>query len=87
MNPINNKRQKIELVKHEATPVRLNHMDFELHDDKSINIIHNKWYTEFNRLLYSRKCIYFYIFLITSSVVIFIYSLVAYFLNLGNHPC
>jgi hypothetical protein len=94
MNPFNNfsneisdkhnsKRQKIELKDKSSNPNRFT-LDFELHDDKNINSAHDKWYTEFNRLLYSRKCIYFYIFLILSSVVIFIYSLVAYFLNLGK---
>jgi hypothetical protein len=82
-NMVDNKRQSIELAKHEtnSSPHRIS-MDYEPHDD-SINILHNKWYTEFNRLLYSKKCIYFYIFLIISSVLIFLYSLVAYFFNLG----
>ena len=41
-----------------------------------------KYYIEFNRMLHSTRCIYFYIFLIISSITIFFYSLIAYFLKL-----
>ena len=46
----------------------------------------NKWYTEFNRLLYSRTCVYTYVFLIVSSVVIFVYSIIAYIWKLDEIP-
>ena len=46
----------------------------------------HKYYTEFNRLLYSQRCIYFYIFLIISSVTIFFYSILAYFLHFSELP-
>jgi len=45
-----------------------------------------KYYVEFNRMLYSKRCIYFYIFLIFSSITIFLYSLIAYFFQLDEQP-
>ena len=47
---------------------------------------HKKYYVAFNRILHSRRCIYFYIFLIVSSFTIFSYSLLAYFFNLDELP-
>ncbi len=60
-------------------------------DNHSLNIPHrstdsSKYYVEFNRMLFSRRCIYFYIFLIISSVTIFTYSLIAYFCKLSELP-
>jgi hypothetical protein len=84
------KRQKMELIKDKSTlstnqQHRFN-IDFEpFHDEKNIDTTHDKWYTEFNRLLYSKKCVYFYVFLIVFSVAIFIYSLIAYFMNFGKN--
>jgi hypothetical protein len=46
----------------------------------------SKYFVEFNRLLYSKRCIYFYIFLIISSVTIFFYSIIAYFMKLSELP-
>ena len=45
-----------------------------------------KLYIEFNRLLHSMKCIRFYIFLIASSIIIFLYSLLAYFYQWNEYP-
>ena len=42
---------------------------------------HNKYFIELNRLLYSKKCINIYIFIIIVSLTIFIYSLIASFSN------
>lgn len=46
----------------------------------------NKLYIELNRLLHSMKCIKFYIFLITCSILIFLYSLFAYFYKWNEFP-
>jgi hypothetical protein len=43
-------------------------------------------FVDFNRLLYSRKCIYVYVFLIFSSITIFVYSIIAYFFNWNELP-
>jgi len=55
--------------------------DFE-HNLKS----DNKLYIEFNRLLHSMKCIKFYIFLIVSSIIIFLYSVLAYLFQWNEYP-
>jgi hypothetical protein len=46
----------------------------------------NPLYIEFNRMLHSNKCIYSYILLIVLSIGIFIYSLVAYLIDLDEFP-
>jgi hypothetical protein len=43
-------------------------------------------YIEFNRMLHSKKCIYSYILLIILSIGIFIYSLIAYLIDLDEFP-
>jgi hypothetical protein len=43
-----------------------------------------KLYIEFSRILHSVKCIKFYIFLIGCSILIFLYSIFAYFFDLNE---
>jgi hypothetical protein len=56
--------------------------DFQLNSFNS----QSKYLVEFNRIMHSQRCIYFYIFLIVSSVTVFIYSLSAYFLKWDELP-
>lgn len=63
--------------------------DFDLNSLKfnnNLNSNNGKYYTELNRLMHSKQCIYLYIFLIISSVLIFLYSIVAYFLKWNETP-
>lgn len=53
-------------------------------DERQVEIKSNKCYNELNRLLFSSKCIYLYIFLIFASIIIFFYSLLAHFLKLSK---
>lgn len=63
------------------------HTDFDNHFHfTNTQIDQNKYYVEFNRLLNSNRCIYFYIFLIISSITIFSYSLLAYFFQFDELP-
>ncbi len=67
-----------ELTTHTSPNIRFSKLEIQdEHDD-------NKWYVEFNRLLHSRKCIYVYIFLIIFSVLLFGYSIAAYFLEMSK---
>jgi len=52
-------------------------------EERPVEFKSNKCYNEMNRLLFSPKCIYIYIFLIFTSISVFFYSLVAHFLKLG----
>ena len=75
------KREHIELSQNATQQnQKFNRIDFEVLNEEKDN---SKWYVEFNRLLHSRKCIYFYVFLIISSIVILSYSIFAYFFQLG----
>ncbi len=60
----------------------------EPNSDLSINEEENKkkLYVEFNRMLHSKKCIYSYIILIILSIAIFVYSLIAYMIDLDEFP-
>jgi hypothetical protein len=63
--------------------------DFDLNSLKLSNHLNNnrgKFYTDLNRLMHSKNCIYLYIFLIISSVLIFFYSIIAYFLKWNETP-
>jgi hypothetical protein len=67
---------------------RLSDGDF---DHKSISfddriVLNNKscFFICCNRLLYSRKCVYFYIFLIVFSIAVFLYSIIGYFTKMGK---
>jgi hypothetical protein len=53
-------------------------------EERSKELKSNKCYNELNGLLFSPKCIYFYVVLIITSVLIFIYSIFAYFFKLGK---
>ena len=53
-------------------------------EDRQVDFKSNKCYNELNRLLFSSKCIYLYIFLIIASLIIFFYSLLAHFLKLSK---
>jgi hypothetical protein len=57
-------------------------------NDFPVNSIHSqsKYLVEFNRILHSQRCIYFYIFLIVSSITVFVYSLLAYFFKWDELP-
>jgi len=44
----------------------------------------DKIYIELNRFIHSKKCIMFYIFIITISLLLFCYSLYAYFFEKGK---
>ncbi len=59
---------------------------FPKHDFEHIIKADNKLYIEFNRLLHSMKCIKFYILLIASSILIFLYSLFAFFFQWNEYP-
>ena len=60
--------------------------DFEIRSLEIMQMKQDKYFVHLNRLLYSKNCIYFYIFLIASSVTIFLYSLFAFFLKLDELP-
>jgi hypothetical protein len=53
-------------------------------DDRHVEFKSNKCYNELNRLLFSTKCIYFYIILIFTSITIFFYSLLAHIMKLSK---
>jgi hypothetical protein len=82
MQNFNIKGEQIELTQNVSSQQnqKFNRIDFEVVNDDKDN---NKWYVEFNRLLHSKRCIYFYVFLIISSIVILCYSIFAYFFHLG----
>jgi hypothetical protein len=53
-------------------------------EERSLEFKSNKCYNELNGLLFSPKCIYFYVILIITSILIFIYSIFAYIFKLGK---
>lgn len=59
-------------------------VDINTYDEKQMEFKNNKCYNQLNGLLFSPKCIYFYIFIIFISVMIFIYSFIAHITKLGN---
>ena len=59
---------------------------FPRHDFEHSMKQNERLYILFNRILHSTKCIQFYIFLITSSILIFLYSIFAYFFEWNEFP-
>ena len=55
----------------------------ELGNDTLINSQQSKAYITLTRLLFSKRCIYFYIFLITISMLILLYSVIGYFMGVS----
>jgi t-SNARE complex subunit (syntaxin) len=72
------KEKQTEMLNNTSPNTRFRKLDIEDENEDS------KWYVEFNRLLHSKKCIHAYIILIIISVLIFMYSIAAYFLELSN---
>ena len=83
----NNNYNKLQEVKNEedGSQNKLNNIDIESIDfDDKIGTKTSHWYINCNRLLYSKNCIYFYIFLIIFSLAVFAYSIVGFFSNLST---
>ena len=59
-------------------------IDNEKIEEKHLEIKNNKCYNDFNRMLYSKNCIYYYITLLIISFCTFIYTLSSFFLKLSK---
>ena len=59
--------------------------DSIIFDDRILRTRQSSVYITFNRLLYSKNCVYFYIGLIVFSVIVLLYSIYGLFAKLGKH--
>jgi hypothetical protein len=53
-------------------------------DDKILKTKQSQVYIAFNRLLYSKNCVYFYIGLMIVSIIVLLYSIFGYFAKLSK---
>jgi hypothetical protein len=79
-----NNKPKEELKKRNSDQMELDKKSFNF-DDKILKSAPSSCFITLNRLLYSKKCVRFYIFLIVFSVFVLFYSVYGYFAKLSIH--
>jgi hypothetical protein len=79
----NNREEKIEIL--DISNCERNKSVSQSFDEKiMIKTKGNSFFLTCNRMLYSKNCIHFYIFLMVFSVAVFVYSLIALLLKLSK---
>lgn len=76
---INNKTKSLS-----STDIETNHQLSMIDLHKTSKILNSKLYIYLSKLMHSRQCFYYYMFLMVFSILLFIYSVFALLYDLGK---